>query len=165
MKLVHRLLPQPILSLVIVALWLGLVGSVSIGQVLLGIVLGLLVPQLTQSFWPDPPRIARPVTALRLVATVLFDIVVANGQVARRVLGPLDRLHPRFVEVPLDLEDTFVATVLGSIVSMTPGTVSVDIDRERRLLLVHALDAEDPEALIRTIKARYEAPLKEVFQC
>lgn len=165
MNLVYRLLPQPILSLVIVALWLGLAGSVSIGQVLLGTVLGIVLPRLTRSFWPDPPRLARPVSAVRLVATVLFDIVVANWQVAKRVLGPLDRLHPRFVEVPLDLEDDFIATILGGIVTMTPGTVSVDIDRERRLLLVHALDAEDPEDLIRTIKARYEAPLKEVFQC
>ncbi|MDP1965303.1 MAG: Na+/H+ antiporter subunit E [Reyranella sp.] len=165
MKLVHRLLPQPILSLAILGLWLGLAGSVSVGQVLLGTLLALLIPFLTRGFWPDPPRIARPLVGARLVATVLFDIVVANWQVARRVLGPLDRLHPRFIEVPLDLEDNFIATILGSIVSMTPGTVSVDIDQERRLLLVHALDAEDPEALIRAIKARYEAPLKEVFQC
>lgn len=165
MKLFYRLLPQPILSLVILSLWLGLAGSVSIGQVLLGTVLGIVLPRLTQSFWPDPPRLVRPVTAVRLVATVLFDIVVANWQVAKRVLGPLDRLHPCFVEVPLDLEDDFIATILGGIVTMTPGTVSVDIDQERRLLLVHALDAEDPEGLVRTIKARYEAPLKEVFQC
>ena len=165
MKLVRRLLPQPVLSLLIAALWLGLAGSVSVGQVLLGALLGLLLPRLTQGFWPDRPRLARPVAGVRLVAVVLFDIVVANGQVARRVLGPLDRLHPRFIEVPLDIEDNFVATILGGIVSMTPGTVSVDIDQQRRLLLVHALDAEDPEAAIRTIKARYEAPLKEVFQC
>ncbi|MDP3137182.1 MAG: Na+/H+ antiporter subunit E [Burkholderiaceae bacterium] len=165
MKLVHRLVPQPVLSLLIVALWLGLAGSVSVGQVLLATLLGLLLPPLTQSFWPNRPRLARPVAGARLAVIVLFDIVVANWQVARRVLGPLDRLHPRFIEVPLEIEDNFVATILGGIVSMTPGTVSVDIDQERGLLLVHALDAEDPQALIRTIKARYEAPLKEVFQC
>ena len=165
MTLFHRLLPQPVLSLVIVALWLGLAGSVSVGQVLLATLLGLLLPWLTQSFWPNRPRVARPVAGARLAVIVLFDIVVANWQVARRVLGPLDRLHPRFIEVPLDIEDNFVANILGGIVSMTPGTVSVDIDQERRLLLVHALDVEDPETAIRTIKARYEAPLKEVFQC
>lgn len=165
MKLVHYLLPQPILSFVIVALWLGLAASVTVGQVLLGTLLGLLLPRLTRNFWPDRPRLARPFTGARLLATVLFDIVVANWQVARRVLGPLDRLHPRFIEVPLDLKDNFITTILGSIVSMTPGTVSVDIDQERGLLLVHALDAEDPKALIQTIKARYEAQLKEVFQC
>lgn len=101
----------------------------------------------------------------RLAATVLFDIVVANRQVARRVLGQIDCLHPSFIEEPLDLTDELLATTLGSIVSLTPGTVSVDIDRERRLLLVLALEAKDTEVLIRTIKARQEAPLQEMFQC
>jgi multicomponent K+:H+ antiporter subunit E len=81
------------------------------------------------------------------------------------VLGPLDRLDPAFVEVPLDLDDPFIATLLGSIVSLTPGTVSIEVDHDRRLLHVHALDVDDPATLIATIKARYEAPLKEIFRC
>ncbi|MFA7300589.1 MAG: Na+/H+ antiporter subunit E, partial [Sideroxydans sp.] len=66
---------------------------------------------------------------------------------------------------PLDLRDPFAATVLGSIVSLTPGTVSIDVDRERWVLHLHALNAPDPEALIREIKQRYEAPIKEIFTC
>jgi multicomponent K+:H+ antiporter subunit E len=85
--------------------------------------------------------------------------------VARRVVGPVGRLEPAFVEVPLDLRDPFVATILASIVSLTPGTVSIDVDQQRWVLYLHALDAPDPAALIREIKQRYEAPLKEVFAC
>jgi multicomponent K+:H+ antiporter subunit E len=58
-----------------------------------------------------------------------------------------------------------VATLLGSIVSLTPGTVSIEIDRERHVLLVHGLDIEDEAAMIATVKARYETPLKEIFGC
>jgi multicomponent K+:H+ antiporter subunit E len=54
---------------------------------------------------------------------------------------------------------------LGSIITLTPGTVSIDIDRERRILRVHALDVEDTAALVSEIKTRYEAPLKEIFGC
>jgi multicomponent K+:H+ antiporter subunit E len=96
---------------------------------------------------------------------VCRDIVVANLVVARQVLGPLDRIRPGFVEVPLDLDDPFIATILGGIVTLTPGTVSIDIDMERRILHVHALDVPDAQALITEIKARYEAPLKEMFGC
>jgi multicomponent K+:H+ antiporter subunit E len=85
--------------------------------------------------------------------------------VARRVVGPLDRLKPAFVEVPLDLRNPFVATILASIVSLTPGTVSIDVDQQRWVLSLHALDAPDPAALIREIKQRYEVPLKEIFAC
>jgi multicomponent K+:H+ antiporter subunit E len=58
-----------------------------------------------------------------------------------------------------------VATILASIITLTPGTVSVDIDQERHMLLVHALDVTDVPAAIDTIKRRYEAPLKEIFGC
>lgn len=75
------------------------------------------------------------------------------------------RLQPAFVEVPLDLRDPFAATILASIVSLTPGTVSIDVDQTRWVLSLHALDAPDPQALVAAIKAHYEAPLKEVFAC
>ena len=88
-----------------------------------------------------------------------------EGAVARRVVGPVARLKPAFVEMPLDLRDPFVATLLGSIVSLTPGTVSITVDQERWVLCLHALDVPDPDALIRQIKHRYEAPLMEIFAC
>jgi len=81
------------------------------------------------------------------------------------VIGPLHRLSPAFVEVPLDLRDPFVATLLASVVSLTPGTVAIDVDRQHWILLVHALDAPDPQALIDEIKERYEQPLREMFTC
>jgi multicomponent K+:H+ antiporter subunit E len=77
----------------------------------------------------------------------------------------MDRIHPAFLEIPLDTRDDFVATILGSIITLTPGTVSIDIDRERRILHVHALDVDDPAAMVAEIKSRYEAPLKEIFGC
>lgn len=160
-----RLLPQPFVSLSILGLWMVLAPSMSAGNFILGGVIALVIPWVTKGFWPDRPRIARPVAAVLLFLRVIGDIIVANIEVARLVLGPLDRLHPHFLDIPLDIDDPFVATVFASIITLTPGTVSVDIDRERRILLVHALDVTDPEAMIATIKQRYEAPLKEIFQC
>jgi multicomponent K+:H+ antiporter subunit E len=107
----------------------------------------------------------KPLKALGFFFLVCRDIVSANLVVARQVLGPMDRIRPGFVEVPLDLEDPFVATILGGIVTLTPGTVSIDIDMGRRVLHVHALDVPDPAALIAEIKTRYERPLKEMFGC
>ena len=101
----------------------------------LGAALAVLLPWMTRGFWPDRPRLADPVAALRLVVVVLGDIVTANLLVARQVLGPPSALRPDFLDVPLDIADPFVATMLGSIVSLTPGTVSVEIDGARGVLL------------------------------
>ena len=165
MNLLGRILPMPAMSLAVLLLWLTLAPAPSIGHVLLGSILGLLIPWLTQSFWPDRPVVRRPFVGVALAVRVIADILVANWQVARLVLGPLDRLRPTFFEVPLDIDDRFVATLLGSIISLTPGTVSIDIDSARRVILVHALDIGDQAETIATIKSRYERPLKEIFGC
>lgn len=164
MNRLYSVFPQPSVSAGIVFLWIAL-GGWSAGNFILALVLATLIPHATNAFWPDRPRMARPIAAVKLFAVVLLDIVRANWDVARLVVGPLDRLHPKFVEVPIDLDDPFVATLLASIVSLTPGTVSVEIDMPRRQVLVHALDVTDTSGMIATIKERYEAPLKEVFQC
>lgn len=160
-----RMLPQPLVSLMILALWIAIAPAPSLGQVVLGGVVALAIPWFTHPFWPDPPRLVRPGVAAVLFLRVMWDIVVANVEVARLVLGPADRLHPVFIELPLEIEDPFVATILASIITLTPGTLSVDIDSERRVLLVHALDVTDIPSTIETIKRRYEAPLKEIFGC
>ncbi len=161
----RRIVPRPFLSLTVFALWIALTNAASIGSAMLGLVLALAIPPLTARFWPEPPRVRRAGAALRLLLIVLGDIVMASLNVARRVLGPPDRLRPAFIDVPLDLRDPYVATILGSIVSLTPGTVSIDVDRRRWVLRVHALDVEDPSTLVADIKTRYESPLKEIFEC
>nr|WP_298146505.1 Na+/H+ antiporter subunit E [uncultured Pseudomonas sp.] len=161
----RRWLPQPMLSLCLLLVWLLLVNSLSLGHWLLGALLGWLIPLLTQVFWIDPPRVYRPLKLCLFLLRVLGDIVVANLHVAKLILGPLDTLRPAFVEVPMLLQDDLALTMLASVVSLTPGTVSADLSDDRRVLLVHSLDVADEAALVAEIKSRYEAPLLEVFTC
>lgn len=163
--MIRRILPHPLLSGVLLLSWLLLVNDFSLGHWLLGTFLGLAIPLLCRNLLLATPRIQRPGLLLRFIALVLYDIVVANLQVAKLVLGPKARLQPGFVEIPLDLTDDLAITILASVITLTPGTVSADLSDDRRMLLVHGLDVPDPQALAADIKARYEAPLKEVFEC
>jgi multicomponent K+:H+ antiporter subunit E len=165
MTLRERLLPQPIVTLAIVTLWMLLASEASLGNLLLGAALGMVIPWFTRHFWPAHPRVFRFGPASKLLAVVLYDIVVANIAVARIVLGPMRDIRPAFVDVPLDIADPYVATILASIITLTPGTVSIDIDMDRRLLHIHALNVPDEAALVADIKGRYETPLKEIFAC
>ncbi|MDO9562283.1 MAG: Na+/H+ antiporter subunit E [Bradyrhizobium sp.] len=165
MTLFPRVLPQPTITLGIMGLWMVLAPSASLGNLLLAVILGVSIPWITRSFWPDRPYLARPLTGIVLFVRVVGDIIVASWEVARLVVGPLDRLKPAFIDVPIEIDDPFVATLLASIVSLTPGTVSVDIDRAAGILNVHALNVADEAEMIAAIKRRYEAPLKRVFGC
>ena len=159
------LVPHPLLSILVAATWLLAQNSLYIGHIILAVSLGIALPRLTNRFWPGAPRLQQPVVALRLLAVFGYDILVANFHVARLVLGPNDRLRPGFLEVPLDIEDEFGIALLASMVTLTPGTVSVDLDDEHRVLTVHALDIDDGPAMVSLIKSRYEKPLQEALGC
>lgn len=163
--MIRRVLPHPLLSAILLFAWLLLVNDFSLGHWLLGAFLGLTIPLLCRNLLLSAPRIRRPGLLLRFLGLVLYDIVLANLQVARLVLGPRSRLQPGFVEIPLELTDDLAITILASVITLTPGTVSADLSDDRRTLLVHGLDVPDPQALAADIKVRYEAPLKEVFEC
>ncbi|MNE16659.1 Na(+)/H(+) antiporter subunit E [compost metagenome] len=160
-----RWLPHPLLSLTLLLVWLLLVNDMSLGHWLLGALLGWLIPLLTQVFWINPPRVRKPLKLCLFLLRILGDIVIANLQVAKLILGPSARLRPAFVEIPMLLEDELALTMLASIISLTPGTVSADLSDDRKILLVHSLDVDDEAALVEQIKHRYEAPLLEVFAC
>ncbi len=157
------LLPSPLMSLALWLVWVLASDHVGAGQLLLGAVLAWLVPLFLRGHLGESPRVRRPLTALRLLFVVLRDIVVSNVEVARQVLGPESAIHPGFVEVPLDLASTHGIAVLAAIVTMTPGTLTCDVAADRSHLLVHALHLTDAAALVADIKARYEAPLVEIF--
>lgn len=160
-----RWLPQPLLSLCLLLVWLLLSNSLTVGQLLLGTALAVALPLYTVRFWPDRPRLLRPVKLLRYIAVLLWDISLANLVVARLILDPTRKLRPAFIRLPLDLCNDFAIVVLANTVSLTPGTVSADLSLDRRTLLIHALDVEDEAQLIAQIKFRYERPLQEIFIC
>jgi multicomponent K+:H+ antiporter subunit E len=101
---------------------------------------------------------------LRFAIVVIFDIIKANVTVAKLILSPNSMLKPNFLYIPLDITHPLGISVLASTISLTPGTVSTDLSKDRKTLVVHALHVEDVQEEIDTIKSRYERPLMEVFK-
>lgn len=159
-----RLLPAPFMSLLLALTWLLLNESASVGNLLLAALFGIAIPWWTERFRAERPRLKNFGVLARLLLVVLKDIVLSNITVARQVLGPESAIEPRFVWVPLSLRDPHGIVLLAGIITMTPGTLSSDLSDDRRHLLVHALHCTDEAGLIADIKARYEAPLIEVFE-
>lgn len=161
-----RILPHPLLSGFLVITWLLLVNSISPGAIVFGLAVALVIPPVTTRFWAQAPKLRRPAMLPRLLPVVLWDILVANITVAWIVLTrPNERLRPQFLRVPLDIRDPYAIISLASIITLTPGTVSVQLDPDQWVLHVHALDCPDADAAIAEIKRRYERPLGELFEC
>jgi multicomponent K+:H+ antiporter subunit E len=156
-------LAHPVLSLLLAAVWLLLRQSLAPADLITAAVLGLVVPRLTHRFLGPATRPRRPLALLRFVLRVLWDIVVSNLTVARIVLSPRSRPVPAWVAVPLDTRHPTAVTLLASIITMTPGTVSCVVDDAEHVIHVHALDCSDAAAMVAQIKQRYERPLMEIL--
>lgn len=159
-----HLLPHPLLSAILLVIWLLLVNELSVGQLLLGSVLGWAVPLYTARFWPEQVHVHRPLLLLRFIVVVLYDILVANIAVARLILGRQEALQPVFLVMPLSLRSEVAISLLANTISLTPGTVSAYLSADRRCLIVHSLHATEPDELLATMRQRYEAPLKEILE-
>jgi multicomponent K+:H+ antiporter subunit E len=153
----------PLGGLVVFLTWLVLNGSTSRGHLAFALLLALTVPPLLGGLWPRDLVVRRPGLALRLLATLLGDIVVANLQVAARILGPEAALRSRFVWVPLALRNRYAVSTFAAMITLTPGTLSADVTPDGRWLLVHALDVDDADATVAELKRRYERPLAEIL--
>lgn len=161
--MIARLLPHPALTALLFGVWVVMANDWSFATLLLGLAIALGVAKFTDAYWPDRPKIDFA-SGLAYVGVVLWDIIIANFEVAGIILfKPNVALRPAWLAIPLDLARPEAITVLAGTISLTPGTVSVDISACGRFLLVHALHAPDPEADIARIKARYEARLQRIF--
>lgn len=160
----RRLIPHPGLSVLLVIVWLLMANEITVGGLLMGIVIGILLPIFTAPFWPGRPDVSYR-AGMAYLLLVLWDIIVANFEIAAIILFRRNRdLRPAWLSIPIELETPEAITVLAGTISLTPGTVSSDVSACGNYLLVHALDAPDPQAEIDRIKARYETRLKRVFK-
>lgn len=160
-----RLLPMPLHSLLLFVVWLLLNNTVAPGHLVLATFLAIVIPLITSGMQDDQPGFKKPLLSLRYILRVIGDIIVANFEVALLVIRPSKKLTPAFVAVPIEIQHEFPITVLASTISLTPGTVTAEVSKDKQWLYVHVLHLTSKDELIASIKQRYESPLREIFEC
>lgn len=158
----QKIFPHPFLSVLLAAGWIMLMHQISVGQIIIALIAGIIIPYITQFFIQPAEPVHWP-TVFKLFFVVLWDIILSNLRVAKQVLGPLESLHPKWVRVPLETTHPKVNTLLALIITTTPGTVSAGLDDDQNTILVHALSADNAQDVIDEIKTRYEQPLIKIF--
>lgn len=160
-----KIFPHPLLSASLLLFWVLLVNSADTGNLLLGAILAVLIPQVTAPYWPEHPALQRPVALLGYILLVLWDVVVANIEVAQIILfKPARDIKSAWITVPIDLPSAEAKALLAGTITMTPGTVTADFAADGSALLIHSLHAPDPDAIRDQIKSRYEARLQRIFR-
>lgn len=161
----RRVIPHPLLSAVLVLMWL-LLTRFSLGHLVLGTAVALVAGWALAMLQPAGPRLRRWDLIVKLILIVGWDIIRSNAAVAYLILtgGRHGNRRSDFLSIPLDLRDRSALALLAIIITATPGTAWLEYDPVESNLLIHVFDLVDEAGWRALIKTRYEALLMEIFE-
>jgi multicomponent Na+:H+ antiporter subunit E len=153
-----------LLNMVLAVVWALLIGSIDLPNLVVGFLLGYFVLWLSQPVLGGTKYFRRGPRAVRFIAFFVKELIVSNIVVAAEVLTPTRLRRPGVVAIPLDAKTDAEITVLANVVTLTPGTLSLDVSEDRSTLYVHTMFLESPEALRETIKEGFERRVLELLR-
>lgn len=153
-----------LLNVLLALVWSALMGNFDPPYLLFGFVLGYFILWLFQK----PPRTQKYFREVPLVIEFglffLWEIVVSNIRLTITILSPRPKLRPAVVAIPLDLKSEVGIVLLANLITLTPGTLSLDISSNKHTLFVHIFDLDDPEKFVKKIKNDYERRVREILE-
>jgi multicomponent Na+:H+ antiporter subunit E len=151
-------------NLLLAFTWSALTGEFSAGNLLAGFVLGYGILRFSRRV-VGPTRYFHKVRQVsRTFGFFVWELIAANLRVARDVVLPLERLRPAVIAIPLDARTDGEITLLACLITLTPGTLSVDVSEDRRTLYIHAMSIRDAEQVRQGIKRGFERRVLEVMR-
>lgn len=153
-----------LLNIVLAVIWASLWGSLTVWQLVVGFHVGFAALWIAQPLFGAPSGYyLRAYRVVRLILFFLYDLIISSIRVAYDVLTPRDRSNPAVLEMPLDAKTDIEILLVTNLISLTPGTLSLDVTPDRQTLIVHAMFADDPDAVIADLKNGMERMVMEVF--
>jgi len=152
------------INLLLAVTWALATGALSERNLALGFVIGMAILQVVGSAVGDGRYVLRLIRIVLLVLTFLKELTLSSVRLAIDVLRPHMRMRPAVIAVPLDLKSDVEITLLANLISLTPGTLTIDVAKDRSCLYVHAMYGGDPDQLSAAIKATFERRIEEAFR-
>ena len=152
------------LNLLLAGGWCALSGTFDLGTFLMGFLLAFAALSLSSPVFGRTAYFKRVLLTARLGAYFLYELTVSSLQVAWDVITTAQGSRPGIVAVPLDLDEPAQITVLANLISLTPGTLSLDVSPDGRTLYVHEMFLDDADETRGQIKTGFERLVREAMQ-
>lgn len=151
-------------ALILALVWVAISGSYTIPNLFFGFVVGCVVLFLVREQLQATRVVFRPWAMLLLGGLFIKELALSAFKVAKLVLSPRMDLKPGIFAYPLTVDRDFEITLLANLITLTPGTLSVDVSDDRRTLFVHGVDCSDPEQARQDIRQGFERRILEAFR-
>jgi multicomponent Na+:H+ antiporter subunit E len=153
---------QIMLNFFIALLWMFLTISFNASTFIVGFLLGALMLWITKGFFPGRFYMNRVWAVIKLISLFLKELVMANIQVLFLIIQPKMPIKPAIFALPTVLEKDWEITLLSNLITLTPGTLVIDISPDSKTLYIHALHYDDADEAINSIKNTFEKAIQEV---
>lgn len=151
-------------NLALALAWVGMTGALNASNLIVGFLVGYVVLLILQGPLAMRGHLFRVRRSIELLAIFLWEMLLANFRVAWDVVTPTHLMRPGVIAVPLDARDDLEILILANMVSLTPGTLSLDVADDRTVIYIHAMYLHDRDRITRAIKDGFERRLLEVMR-
>ncbi|WP_019413080.1 Na+/H+ antiporter subunit E [Paenisporosarcina sp. TG20] len=153
---------QLLLNFLIALIWMFLSISFDASTFIVGFLLGMLMIWIMKGFLPGRFYMHRVWAAIKLFILFLKELILANFQVLYLIVQPSMPIKPAIFALPTVLEKDWEITLLSNLISLTPGTLVIDVSEDSKTLYIHALNYGDADETIDSIKNTFEKAILEV---
>lgn len=153
-----------LVTLLMAIIWVVISASASVQNLLFGLLLSVAIIGLLREQINGTRYFSRIAKIASLIGLFLLELIKSAWKVAKLVLSPGLNVKPGIFAFPLTVQSNVEITLLANLITLTPGTLSVDVSEDNKILYVHALDCSDPDAARADIANGFERKILEVFQ-
>lgn len=153
-----------LLNLLLAIAWAGLNGQFTPEYLFTGFFLGYVMLFISRRALRCEHYVTKVPVVLRFALYFAYELLTANIRVAWEVITPRFRMNPAIVAIPLDLTRDFEITLLAQLITLTPGTLSIDVSTDKRVLYVHSMYVTNVDDFRLSIKNGFERQVKELFR-
>jgi multicomponent Na+:H+ antiporter subunit E len=151
-------------NLLLALIWAAASGRFTFENVIVGFGIGYVALWLARRALGPSNYFAKLRLALGFVLFFVWQLILANLRVAYDVVTPAHRARPGVIAIPLEAQSDLEITLLANVITLTPGTLSLDVSDDRKVLYIHAMFIDAPEALRDNIKNGFERRLLELLR-
>lgn len=144
--------------------WVLMIAEFSLAGLIVGFLFGYILLWFVQPLSGGSSYFGKTRQIVKFLLFFIKEVVRANLRVAWHVVTPSSFFKPGIIALPLEPQSDFEATLLSNVLTLTPGSFSVDLSTDRRVLYVHVMDVDDAEQTRQQLKEEYEKPLLEVLR-
>ncbi|SDR93459.1 multicomponent Na+:H+ antiporter subunit E [Gillisia sp. Hel1_33_143] len=151
-------------NIMLTVIWVALTGDFTFPNYLFGFALSFLLLRMITTGRTNTKYFRIVPKAIAFVFFFLYELLKANLEVAYEVMTPNYNMTPGIVKIPLDVRTNIEITLLANLITLTPGTLSLDVSNDKKVLYVHSMYIKDRESFIASIKNGFEKRILEIFR-